>query len=107
MEWNSNFSQFVEIALFPSQLIDTAALNKFPNSSDSSLSLTTGSTVFPTAAAFSKRPSLASTASGASEASEDLSEGERLRLLSGGPLAKYCKLKHLLQHFGGRTSVAR
>ena len=64
--------------------------------------------MFPTAAAlFAKRPSLASTASEASEVSEvseDLSE-ERLRLLSGGPLAKYCKLKHLLQHFGGRMSL--
>ena len=82
--------------MFPSQLIDTSALNKFL---DSSASLTTGSTVFPTAAAFSKRPSIASTVSGTSEASSvgDLSE------FADGPLAKYSKLKHLLQHFGGRT----
>ena len=83
-----------------SQLID-----KFYNCSNSSLSLslTTGSTVFPTAAAaFSKRPSIASTVSGASEVSEDLSVEDGPHAM--GPLAKYCKLKHLLQHFGGRIS---
>ena len=84
-----------------SQLID-----KFYNCSNSSLSLslTTGSTVFPTAAAaFSKRPSIASTVSGASEVSEDLSVEDGPHAM--GPLAKYCKLKHLLQHFGGRIII--